>query len=91
MEDFAFDLLVLELASGKSFQALADLVGHHKDGATITVLSLSLLCMRVHLYGGVNLISLRPMVQVTFIWLSMLFVKSIMKGVSPITKRNYVA
>jgi hypothetical protein len=56
IEDFASDLLVLELASGKTFQALADLVGR-EDRATIDVLSLALLFMRVHLYG-VNSISL---------------------------------
>jgi hypothetical protein len=88
IEDFASDLLVLELASVETVTAIMKLEGS-EDGATMAAISLMLMFLRINLYG-VNSKTLGREVRVTFIWSSMLFFTS-MKGVSMITKRNIVS
>ena len=88
IDDFASNQLVLELCSAQTVLNLSQLEGK-EDGPSLAALSLGLLFMRINLYG-VNSHSFDPSHRVTFLWLSMIFVTS-MKGVSNITKRNYLS
>ena len=85
--DFASDLLVLRLASLSTVEKLSTLT-LSQDAGTVGIMCLGLYFMRLNLFA-VNSKLLDAQSRIVFIWASMLWVTSI-KGISMITKRNYV-
>ena len=87
-KDFAFDLLILKLASSETVKNLTDIIMIGEDPEAVGSLCASPYFLRLGLYA-VNTKVIHATMRVSFMWCYMMWITSI-KNICIISKRNIV-